>query len=417
LLAIVGLWSGGCTSDDPNPVGTGIPGDIDLNDLQVLRITGFGDWGSVVVPDPDKGLAGSEMLYLGDQNGYRSSILAWYAFRDSIPDTYPVELDSIQEIRLRLFLSKAYNDSSESVRFDVYSLPDTFSVGDYPGFPPVGDVLIGTKTDVANVVNITLGQSWLVDHWNDNTLATLMIRTGADDSETLLAYGSRDLQLFTEIDKEIEETILGVTVTVDFEDELGYDSLTIAPHVDMSTFEEYPGQATSPEDGFLLRTHRREYPWFTIDLGDLPDHALVNRAVLRMGIDPEASFGPPQSLVLSQLPYSLVAGRDTLDFTAMVDSLILTAGLTTVDPVVIATLEKPMIGFDVTALIQRAANGVIEGEFTFILTAGEDQFPGYDSTLSDPEFYLTDYRFYGTAHPDYAPTIEITYTVFAEGGK
>ncbi len=423
-LAMFALWAGGCTSDDPNPVGAGIPGDIDLNDLEVIRITGFGEWGSVIVPDPDFPLAGSEILYFGHNDEVQSAILARYDFSDLdslLPEGYELTADNIVSLKFRLFLADAYRPEVETKGefdkvFEFRTLNDTLDTSLYPGELPSPGELMFSVTDIPDLVEVDFNNKNLFLDWVENGHTGIMIIEGGGSADGLVGYASSELELFTELANEAVGTTVGPTLTVDFVDTED-DTLvfTYPPMADVSTFHVLSEQVESPEDGFILRTHLREYPWFSIDLVDLPDNALVNRAILRLGIDADASYGPPQSIVLSQVPHSLVAGMDTLTFEAMEDSLTFAAGLTTVDLANFVDVEEPLIGFDVTNLVQRAANGVIEGEFTFILTAGEDQFPLYDTTIHDPEFYLTKYGFMGTNHAEFPPTLEITYTVFSGG--
>lgn len=45
------------------------------------------------------------------------------------------------------------------------------------------------------------------------------------------------------------------------------------------------------------------------------------------------------------------------------------------------------------------------------MTAGEDFFPRYDLTTVDPDFYFTQFNFFGTAAPDsLRPHLRITYS-------
>jgi len=69
------------------------------------------------------------------------------------------------------------------------------------------------------------------------------------------------------------------------------------------------------------------------------------------------------------------------------------------------------LAFDVTTLVQRVVNDVYTDPRGLVLTAGEDVFPTYDLTTVDPDFYFTEFRFFGTAAADsLRPRLEITYS-------
>ncbi|MCB1151222.1 hypothetical protein KDK88_06715 [bacterium] len=142
-LLTAALLAAGCTSDDPGLVGADIPGDLNLNDPQVVRLPAFASWGSVAVSEPDKPLVDAEMLYTGAHDGYASDILAWYDLAGTLGDSLPADPDSILSVTMRLFLSKSFTDETSAFRFDVKALADTFDVAAYPGPAPVGGDLLG----------------------------------------------------------------------------------------------------------------------------------------------------------------------------------------------------------------------------------------------------------------------------------
>lgn len=414
LAAALGL--AGCTSDDPGPVGADIPGDLDLNDPRVTRTAAFSEWGSVAVRDTARPLDSIEMLYLGQRDGYASSILVWYPLADSLPaDTY--EFTVGDSVVLRLFLSEQSDQGAADLDLEISTLADTFDVADYPGPQPEPVFPLGAESGTdENFVTIVLdraqGLEWMVDRWAAGEPVPLIIRLfGAD---TMIPYASRELQLYSEIALEDDETIVGPTLTI----AMAADTVTVPPARDVSTLHDWPAQDTGQDDAFFMRTHQRVYPWFLLDTSTIPAGALINRAVLRLGVDPDASFGPPESVVLSRIPYAMVAGADTLELAALVDSLTVVAGNAAVVPADLAALAEPQLGFDVTGLAQRIANGVVTGPVALILTAGEDGLAsGFDVGLRDPEFYLTHFQFLGPAAAEFAPTLEITSTEFSGGAR
>lgn len=406
----------GCTSDDPGPVGADLTGDLDLNEPQVVRVAAFTEWGSVAVSDPDRPLSDLEMLYLGERDAYASSVLAWYPLADSLPaDTYT--LTPAAGMRLRFFISNQSDHAEGDLDLEISSLADTFDVAAYPGPAPLAQIPLGGESgpdeDFVTVdINTAAGKQWIVDRWAAGEPVPMIFELlGAD---TMIPYASRELQLYSEIALEDDQTIVGPTLTVS----LPGDTITIPPARDISTLHAWPAQDTGQQETFFLRTHLRVCPWFLLDTSAIPAGVRINRAVLRLGVDPDACFGPPESLVLSEVPYAWVAGADTLTLDALVDSLAVVDGNANVNPADLPDQEEPLFGFDLTDLAQRVANGVLTGPVALILTAGEDGLDSsFDVALRDPEFYLTHFQFRGPAAAAYAPTLEITYTEFTGGGR
>ncbi len=157
-------------------------------------------------------------------------------------------------------------------------------------------------------------------------------------------------------------------------------------------------------------------PWFVLDTASIPRGVRINRAVLRLGVDPERSFGMPESVVLSEVPYATVADADTLVLADLVAALTVVDGNSTLDPLALDELDAPLLGFDLTELVQRVANGVLDDPIALILTAGEDDLStAYDVGLRDPDFYLSHFQFQGIGAATDAPSLEITYTEFTGG--
>jgi hypothetical protein len=144
---------------------------------------------------------------------------------------------------------------------------------------------------------------------------------------------------------------------------------------------------------------------------------MINRAVLRFGVNPDTSYGPLTSLVLAKLPQDLVTANESLTLQQLEDSAELLTGQTSVDVTLLDDETGKWIGFDVTRLMQREVNGVLTDEpYCLMLASGEDFFDAYAASWS-PDFYLSVFDFYGAGDPEYPPILEIIYTPFGGGGK
>jgi len=433
VVAIACVWGlcglGGCTSDEPGAVGAGIPSELDLDDPTVLKIRTLAINGSLTLSDPDKPFDQFEVLYFGHRGEEASSILARYDFsslQDSVGQDVVINEANIKSVTLRLFRMKAYESTDTTVAgiekdFEIWTLSDTLDTSLYPGDEPAVEFLIADEHGVGSAIFIDLPETRFVDWWQ-NGHTGIMIKEGDGSDEGLVGYASAELELYSQIDLEDDETVVGPTITVTFEDALDVGAQTFAPIADVSTFHAADSQSEDFDGGIMMRTHMRTYPWFRIDLDGLPENILVNRAILRCAVDTSRGYGPLAALVLSEVPIATVEGVDTLTLDEFGDAVALVEGQVNVDPTYIAEDMAPWVGWDVTNSIQRYVNGVVSGGTGLILSDGEDVFSSYDIALWDPEFYLTRYWFFGTAEPeageeDMRPYLEITYTTFTGGAR
>lgn len=429
----------GCTSDTLGPVGTSLPIDMELNPVLTDLIVEIQEYGGLVVTDDENSFEASEVLYLGGGPDQASSIVARYdfstlidtfaTFTDGSGDSIEISVGWIESVTLRLFLLNAYEDpatTSEKVEkhYRVYELSDTLVASEYPrSDEPIFDPSpLAFSDEVTNAVWIELPKSNLVD-WTLNGQTGIIIRDEDSVSDKLIGYASKELDHFLEIELEDENTLVGPTITVSFAAELDHLPMTFQPIIDTSTLHGIPDSFADAADGLLLRTHSRRYPYFSFNV-DFPDSArMINRAVLRVAIDTLTSFGPLTEIVLATIPTTLVSGRDSLTIQEIEASAVVITGNTSIDVKLPNTAVgdppeiSPWLGFDITAVIQRQANGLLADEpLSFLLSSGEDFFTGYSASW-DPDFYMTVMNLFGTGHPDFQPYLEITYTEFSGGGK
>jgi len=426
LAAALGVVAG-CTSDESNLVGAEIPPELDLIDPILVSVRSLASFGTITVVDEEHPFDESEVLYLGSKGDEASSILVSYDFtslQDSVGADVEIGFDSIEKVSMLLYRTLGYagvgEDQSEDAKeifpgwkeFEVWSLADTLDTSAYPGPEPAVSEFIVKKDDGGEfiVINIPVGD--FLDWW-ENGRADLMIKAGNLSDEGLIGYASRDLQLNSQHPLASAGTKVGVSIAVDVT-ERALDVVFQATK-DVSTFHALDEPAETFEDGFMLRTHHRRYPWLRFSLDDLPDNVVINRAVLRCAVDTLTGYGPLEALVVSEVPVSSVSGVDTMMLATLEESVQVISGQTNVDPAYITEDQWPWVGFNVTTAIQRHVNGVLDEETGIIMTAGEDVFSTYDVALWDPEFYLTRFQFFGTGDAQYAPYLEITYTIFSGG--
>lgn len=425
LLAVVFQLVGGCTSDEPNPVGATIPPELDLEDPVAVTVRTFAQSGSVTLTDDDVPFDESEVLYLGAEGGVESSILLTYdlsAFMDSLGVDVPVNASTVQETQLTFYRLNAYAPEDTltpeiELNIEMWALADTLDTSLYPGPEPATSAFLFDEFGTSAVTFVDFHDYIFLD-WLEDGRADIMIRAGAGSDPGLLGFASRDLQLNTAMPQEWAGTKVGVTLQVtvdDLDDDLEPVTVSLAPVKDVSTFhvlDEAGGDLSEP---FMMRTHLRESPWFRFDLSSLPEDVLVNRAVVRCAVDTTGGYGPSESVVLSEVPLSVLAGVDTLAIQELEGVALGLGGNTNIDPAELLSDSAPWLGFNVTMAVQRHVNGVDETEMAFMLNAGEDMFSSWDQLLSDPEFYLTRFQFFGTGHLHLSPYLEVTYTVFSGG--
>ena len=424
----------GCTSDDVGPVGTGLPIDMELNPTVTDLVIDVDGYDGLVVTDDESPFDQNEVLYLGGRPDRASSILARYDF-SSLMDSVlvrnegePIDLTlaTIEDVTLRLFLMNSYSETGEkggspdkaAKHYRIYSLTDTLDASLYPGPEPAFDEEspLADSDETTDAVFIKLPKTDLLD-WVENGQTGLIIRDEGSPSDDLVGYASMELTHYLEIALENENTLVGPTITVEFAPELDIVPVTFRPTQDTCTLHGVADSSPDAGDGIVVRTYARRYPRFSFDLDFPDDDRMINRAVLRVAVDTLSSYGPLASLVLAAVPTDLVAGRDSLTVQEIEASAELLAGLNSVDVNNLDDATSPWLGFDITSIVQRQANGLLDDEpFSFLLTSGEDFFSGYSSSW-DPDFYLTLMSFYGADDVDHRPYLEITYTVFTGGGK
>ncbi len=429
LAATLAAWLGGCTSDVPNQVGAGLVDDA-LDDVLIELPVQVTDYGSVQVENVDIPVHRQQVLYLGTRNGTSSRILANYDFSDIFTDDHPDTMFTPAKIKsVKLSLTKLthyagqrieISDAGDTTRtervlyYRVQQLDAPFDSTAYAGYPGVipsynGTVLnddsLESKPDTEPLLRLSETDflAWLA---GEGTVG-LVISLGDGSDEDLVGCASRELLRYGELDDVTVGTVVAPNLVVEFED-ISVVNFLLPPVADTSTFHEVAAAPAEAADGFILRTGLRSYPAFDFDFSTLPEDVLINRAVLKLTNNRSLSFGNSEAIVVSEIDsLKLAAAPLTMTPTELSAATYVITGQTSLEP----TSRVRHLSFDVTTLVQRLANDVYTNPRGLVLTAGEDIFPTYDLTTVDPDFYFTEFHFFGTAAADsLRPRLEITYS-------
>lgn len=427
VVALAVAWlvlaAGGCSSDDASSVGSSLVEvsiDVSLDTLLCEQVIAYA---GRIVSEHDLPVPRQEMLYLGSQGGTSSSILVNYDFADSLvfSDSIPASAftsDNIAWVKLQLIMSDYYisqfdpegtGDKVLSKFYEVYQLDAPFDTTAFPGPVPPHDSVdlnISPVLDEAGEVNIDIAESFFLDWVQAGGAQGILIQEGSGSHPGLSGFASRDNRHMGSQFLELGEgTTQGPALRVQFVEP---DTiLSIRPVADTSTFHEVAVAPEDPGDGFLLRTCLRSYPVLRFNLDALPENVYINRAVLYVVNDTTTSFGNLESIVVSEFDLDRIGTpADSLALDDLDEATYRIIGMSSLDPANNAVMQ-----FNITQAVQRHVNSVYEGERGLILTAGEDIFPNYDLSTVDPDFYFTQFNFFGTSAPDsLRPQLRITYS-------
>ncbi len=437
LVLLAALGTGGCTSEDPNVVGTALVVDQVDTVLVALGVEELSRYSGLIVQNPDVLVHEQEVLYIGEQGGTKSgSLIANYDFSNIFSADYPPELFTEENIktvkfsltRLEFYSSSAMGDTAGAgigLFYELRKLAEPFNPAEFVAYPvtnppvgignPINQEAVEVEGLIDKVPFLDIWDVPSVVNWiaNGETVG-LILTLGSDSFPGLVGFASKELTHFNEVDLEAVGTLVEPNFVIEFNDESILNFL-LGPTADTSVFEMVPDPQTDVDSGFMLRTCLRTYPALLFDLSELPPHAFINRALLSVTNDTTASFGNLESItVLEWDEVRFSAPYDTTTVNVLNDPSqrysFRVTGQTNLDPNFNTTIQ-----FDVTQAILRIINQVYAPQTRgFLLSAGEDFFPegGFSSTVS-PDFYYTDFRFMGTAAVDplHRPQLKITYSV------
>lgn len=422
------LALGACSSDDPSVVGGGLV-EVELEAmLDTLDIGTIDLYRGIPVSEADLPVRDHEALYLGEQDGMASSIVAQFDF-DAVLDTVDASVftsSNISSVKLRMRMLSAYADliaaeddgDDEYVakfqkQYLLYHLDAPIDTLAFPGPEPSVAGLTNQNANEAPEESALISmpilavQNFLnwVQAGGEHAFA---IRQSPLYDTALVAYASRDnVHGASTLAPTADFETLGPTFVVHRVDT--DEDMLIPAYFDCSTFHEIEPAPADPADGFILRTSLRSYPALHFDLSSLPQDVLINRAVLAVANDTTRAYGTGETIVVSEFPVDLFgAVGDTLELDQLGDDASPIVGMSGLLPTSTHRME-----FNVTTALQRYINSAYDGTRGFLLTAGEDAFPAYDTSTLDPDLYLNEFVFYGpnATDPLLRPRLKITYSV------
>jgi hypothetical protein len=421
LLGGAGLLTGGCTSERSNIVGAGLPQTRFDSLLVPVRVEQLAGHGNVSVTDPNLPYADYQLLYFGRQGTEESSILAHYDFA-AFADTFSqavVDTANIKSFRLFLYLISFYQnelaaDSTKiSKYYEILEVTEPFTSEQFPGPSPAVDpnrlnpdlVL----ADANAILFFYLNKQKFVDWYEDPASHQGLLVREADipgNDPGLLGFAATGFGFAGSlIDPDLAGTLVGPALNVEFRDPPNTFA-RLLPTVDLSTLERLDPIPPDFTESFTLRTHLRSYPYLAFDIDLLPPAVFIERAVLGVVNDTTRSYGPLQSIVVSEIGADFASvPEDTVTLDELQAAADRVTGRTNIDPVTETRLE-----FNVTSTVQRAINGAFAGPARLLLTGGESFFPAEDLG-PNPDFYLMRYVFHGTGAADsLRPYLKIVYS-------
>jgi len=451
LLAAI-LVVNGCTSDPENLVGTPLVEATFDTVLVPLAVDDITDYSAFKVTNDDIPVFRQELVYMGEQGGTSSSIIANFDFtfttlpRDTVafPDSI-FTLDNIKTVDFSLVKpihyqstidipdGEATRDSLTGQPVDLYYLVRELEApfieikfgDDYPHeVPPHKGTILNQDFAEANNFDEPFLDMYPEDfiRWFEAAgRVGLMIQFDTPSDPGLVGYASREVTSFSQFSDLQVGTVVGPNLRIEFNEfpgEIGV--FLMGSTADASTFDVVPEAPASLADGIMLRTGLRSYPALMFDFSTLPENARINRAVIELHNDTGTSFGVFADLWVSELDSTEFQspGRTIeLDQFKEPDWVYPLSGENGVVPTTDEVVE-----LEVTVGVQRYVNRVNEEPKGLFLTAGEimivDLVPlfRYGTGLT-PDFYYRQFNFHGTsAAPEMRPRLKITYSLIDELG-
>jgi len=415
------LVAAGCTSDDANLTGAIlVESTIDVT-LDTLGVREVDQYVGKNVADASVPLLKHELLYMGTEGGNSSALLVNFNFDDAYSDSIPEEaytLSNIAWVELQMIMPSVYMGGSEDDTtingkiYEVHQLDTPFDGSQYPGDIPAydpTDLNIEPGLDISGEPQIEISVPFFLNWVNTGGDQGLLIQEGFGSEPGFVAFSSLENHHVSQFPPLGVGTTLSPVLRVQFVEQ---DTIvSFPPYADISTYHELETAPADISDGFMVRTGLRTYPIIRFNLDELPENAIINRAVLYAVNDTSTSFGNLEALVISEydMDFFGVPG-DTLPLADLSSYTYTISGMTSLDPT-----YNDVLQFNVTQAIQRMVNSVYEGDKGFIMTAGESIFPNYNITAVNPDFYFTQFNFFGTAADDtLRPHIRVTYSTVDE---
>lgn len=440
----------GCTSDDPNGVGTGLS-PVGMDSVLVpVTLTNLSHYGALNVTNTQVPLDEREVLYLGSDGNDASSIVVTYDF-STLPNAEWTEdllaAGNIINVRLRMYLLTWYN-RNHGANTDTTNLPNRYWPGarkiyrvfrlaapvdtlSFPGAEPAFagvsvDSFVATryedlypKNDLIEIpIYVDKAAEWLAERGRISFLIREEVDPIVGTDPGLLGFASKEMvhggSTLADIyaGNSIGPTLLINTTRVPDIAGVPDPDLVIRPVADVSTWHALEEPPATPATGILFRTHMRSYPVLGFDLSDtdlVPRNVRINRAELTLVTDTTRVSGPAQVLVASEIEPDVVPpGVAVVALADLEPATFVVGGRSGLNP---EDAASDIIAINVTSSVQRFLNGAYAGSRVFLLTEGESFFTGWRANPS-PDFWFRRRWFYGTddADPAHRPRLKIVYS-------
>jgi len=271
LGILVILAAGGCTSDEPNVVGTALVTDHIDTVLTALGVEEITTYSALRVENPDILVHQQEVLYMGEQGGTRlGGLIANYDFSDIFSREYPETLfteENIKSVKFSLTKLKYYSSFQDTIgaghpvdlyyQVQVMEAPfDSTAFENYPVQAPAAvgpflnrdfDTPNGSSEPLLPFYDAAELLGWIANREKVGLIVTL----GLQSDPGLVGFASRDLSHFNELDPLRVGTIPAPNFVVEFNDNSILNFL-LAPYADTSTFETVPDPPADVDGGFLF---------------------------------------------------------------------------------------------------------------------------------------------------------------------
>lgn len=292
---------------------------------------------------------------------------------------------------------------------------DSLTYAVYPGaHPPMTSETINRDSYVGNASTkprIQIFETAFLEWLQDADIVGLVVSLGEETGSGLVGFAARVMLAYREIEPTAVGSIVGPRIIVEFEDSR---RLILPPISDTSTFHEVPSLEKDVTGGIIVRTCLRSYPVLTFDLAGVPNDGRIDRATLHLTSDGSRSFGPPQALIAGELHgEQLPAGATVASVDQLAAAIHAHSGASDLDPGALGHFA-----LDVSTQVKGIASADGGTSRALVLTGNETALSSGPVVALDPGFYLSAFRFFGSAAEDsLRPWIEITYRARLESSE
>lgn len=411
----------GCSSDDPNVVGVGIPGVTLDTAFVALDVHQVDHYGVLDVTDSALPLDEYETLYLGSDHQDASSIVFIYDFSrfpNSVWASQYLQASNFTRVSLQLSMLLWYEplhglsaDSTDSrpylgssKRYEVHQLDAPFDTLSFPGPEPAyQSQILNTDYNVSysdGPIQLDIPPQVAAGWLASGQRIGFIIREGAGSQAGLVGFSSKEMKHGgSTLPLEHSEHELGPTLifeTIDYPPALPdtAHNLIVEPVSDVSTWYQVQTPPTNIDDGIIFRTQLRSYPVLSFDLSTLPADVRINRAEIFLTSDTTRTIGPSHTIVAAEIPPDFApAGITNVTLADIAPQVTVISGRTGLDP---ADTNSDIVNLNVTSSVQRRINGAYTGERAFLLAGAESMFPSFVTSIK-PDFWFVRRVFYGAA--------------------